>query len=589
MKKIIATVLLFCLLTVLLSGCAGDTDAQAADLVVYGTVYTAEEENGGIAEAFAVKDGKYIYVGDKQGAARYIQDGKTEVIDRTGAGLIIPGCTEGHSHYFDGTGLSTQLPGCGKSYDEVLEILAEKVKTENIGQFVSFGWNTFELQEKLLSGHSFAAEIESVAPGIPVVLIDNSGHSAVCNITALKNAGLWEKPEVRGGEVGLDKDGLPSGYVNDQAVFFVTDKVIEKPLTDEQYNAACVYAMNKLLSLGYTNALDAFTNMYHPTGLYEALKKMDEAGELKINVAGCFNIKSFDADIYRTRVDEVADIVKKYSGTHFDPAYIKLFADGVVEAGTGWMIDAYKEAEEGKEHGNIIWEQDELDAIVAYANGKGILVHTHTYGDAACKAAIDAYIASAAENGGEYRNSLGHARNIREEDILRAAENQIPIAENLIWHTDYNEKDPVQAAEKQYILGYVPQDVYDAGYPMRSLMENGVIMSSSTDAPAAEDVEGSIMNVLEVAVTGMLPGEDGEPFGKDELLSVKEGLQALTKNGAWQLGLEKERGSIKVGKYADFVILDRNILDYEGEQLRTIHDTKILYTYFEGEKVYAAR
>ena len=588
MKRKIAAILLVCLLAVSLSACEGAADTEAADLVVFGTIYTAEDENDGLAEAFAVKDGKYIFVGDRKSAERYIHKGRTEVIDRSGEGLIIPGCTEGHGHYFDGTGLNSQLPGCGEGYEEVLKILEEQVKTNDIKQFVSFGWNPYELAEKRAAGFNFAEQIESIAPGIPVVLIDGEGHGAVCNTTALKKAGILDDPEVRGGEVGLDKDGKPSGYLGDQAAYYAIDKVITKPLTDEQYHNACIYGMNRLLSLGYTNALDAFTNMYHPTGLYEAIKKMDDAGELKINIAGCYNIKSYDADIYQDRVDEVVEIAEKYSSAHFDPAFIKLFADGVVESGTGWIMDEYLYAEEGKEHGNIIWDQEELNSLIQYANQKGILIHTHSYGDAACKAVLDAYIASNQANGKEFRNSLGHVRNIQTEDILRAAEHKIPIAENLIWHTDYDESDSEQQQVKQYILGYVPEDIFYSGYPMKSLIENGVVMSSSTDAPAAEFIEGSIMNVLEVAVTGITPGDKAQPFAADELLTVREGLQALTINGAWQLGLEKERGSIKEGKYADFVILDQNILEYEGEQLRTIGDTRILNTYFEGENVYSA-
>lgn len=589
MKIIISMIFILCLLTISSAACAENDIALTADLVVFGTVYTAEDENESLAQAFAVKDGRYIYVGDKEGAKQYVAEGETEVLDLTGEGLVIPGATEGHGHYFDGVGLNTQLPGSGKSYNEVLEILKEKAETEDISQFVSFGWNSIEIQEKKNSGYNFAEEIESMAPGIPVVLIEGTGHAALCNTTALQKAGLLDHPEVRGGKVGLDKDGKPSGYLGDQAVFFVTDKVIEKPLNDEQYKNACVYGMNNLLRLGYTNALDAFTNMYNPTGLYEAIKKMDDAGELKINVAGCYNIKSYEADNYQSKVDEVVDIVNNYSGAHFDPGYIKLFTDGIVESGTGWILGEYTNVEAGKEHGNIIWNQDELDAITQYANSKGVIIHAHTYGDAACKSALDAYIASNEANGSEYRNCLAHVRNIQLEDIIRAAENKIPVAENLVWHTGYNESDPNELAIKQLQLSIVPEELYYSGYPMKSLLENGVIMSSSTDAPAAETIEGNIMNVLEVSVTGIVPNDTDQPFNEDELLTVKEGLQALTINGAWQLGLEEERGSIKVGKFADFVILDKNILDYEGEQLRTIHETKILNTYFEGEKVYTAQ
>ena len=589
MKKSIAVMLMIGLLAFSFSACAGNTNKNTADLVVYGTIYTAEDGDNEVVEAFAVKDGKYIYVGNKEDAQKYIKEGETEVIDRTGEGLIIPGCTEGHSHYFDGSGLNTQLPGSSCSYDEVLKILKERVENEGIKQFVSFGWNSSELTEKRHSGFNFAEELESVAPGIPAVLIDNSGHGAVCNTTALEKAGVLENPEVRGGIIELDSQGEPNGYLGDQAVFYVVDKVIEKPLTEEQYDKACEFAVNKLLELGYTNALDAFTNMYNPTGLYEAIKRMDDAGKLKINVAGCYNIKSYDSDIYKKRVDEVVDIVKNYSSTHFNPGYIKLFTDGVVEGGTGWMIEKYNNAAKGKEHGNIIWNQDELNAITQYANSKDIIIHAHTYGDAACKSALDAYIASNEANGSKFRNCIAHVRNIQDEDKVRAAENGIPVAANLIWHSDYDESKPADKKTKDYQISNIGEDRFYSGYPMKSLVDQGVNVSSSTDAPAAELVEGSIMNVLQVATTGVTPNDTAQPFAVNELLTVREGLKALTINGAWQLGLEKERGSILEGKYADFVILDKNILDYKGKQLNTIGDTKILNTYFEGENVYSAQ
>ena len=579
---------LVCLTLSVLSSCSsGDVKA---DLVVFSNIYTAENENNSEAKAFAVKDGKYIFVGNKEDAKKYIEEGKTEVIDKTDEGLIIPGCTEGHAHYFDGTGLSNQLIGCNQSYEEVLVTLENEFKNNHITQFVSFGWNTVSLMEKRAKGYNFADEIESKAPGIPVVLIDNAGHAAVCNKTALAKAGVSkENPYVRGGAVDLLKDGTPSGYVGDQAVFYLTDKAITRPLNDTQYRNACKYAQNELLRYGYTNALDAFTNMYDPTGLYEALKKMDEEKELKINVAECYNIKSFDSKIYKNKVDEVADIASKYSSKHCNPGYIKLFADGVVESGTGWISHSYTKYEPGKEHGNIIWEEPELDAIVTYANSKGLLIHTHSFGDAACTAMIDSYLNSNTINKKQFRNSLGHVRNIKTEDIVRCGENNISVAANLIWHYDYSDNDPAAKEVKDKVIANVGKDYYYAGYPMKSLVDKGVVVSSSTDAPAAMDIEGNILNVLEVATTGQAYNNDANPFNVGELLSIKEALKALTINGAWQLGLENERGSIKVGKYADFVILDTNFLNYEGAKLKTIHNAKILNTYFEGEKVYSAQ
>ena len=567
---------LMCLTIGALASCG----TEEADLVVYSNVYTAENENNSEAQAFAVKNGKYIYVGTAEGVKKYIKEGKTEVIQNNG--LVIPGCTEGHAHYFDGTGQSNQLKGCNKPYEDVLNILEEEFNKNHIKQFISFGWNTVDLMERRSQKHNFAEEIEKRAPGIPVVLIDNAGHSAVCNKTALAMAGVTkENPTVRGGAVDLLDDGRPTGYVGDQAVFYMTDKTISRPLNDEQYRAACLYAQNELLRYGYTNAVDAFTNMYDPTGLYEALKKMDDEGKLKINLAECYNIRSYDSEIYKSRVDEVKEIVKNYSSSHLHPEYIKLFADGIVEAGTGWMIEPYANGS----YGNIIWNQPEFDSIITYANHNGILIHAHTYGDAACKSLLDSFINSNEINGKQYRNCLAHVRNITEADMDRASQNNVSVAANMIWHSDYDLDDPSRKA----IIDNIGESRYLKGYQMKTLLNKGINISSSTDAPAAASLEGSVLNVIEVAVTGQEPESDIDPFAPNELLTVKEALECLTINGAKQLGIEDKCGSIKVGKNADFVVLDKNFLNYvEYKDLKTIHDSKIEYVYFEGNKVYPA-
>ena len=388
------------------------------------------------------------------------------------------------------------------------------------------------MHDTIASGVNIAEELEKLAPGIPVVLMSNSAHDAVCNTTALQKAGFLENTNFRGGEICLDLNGKPSGLVKDEAVYYIVEKSIGKLITDEQYLEAYKNVQKTLLGYGYTNILDAFTNLYDPSAAYVNLQKLDDEGNLNMNVAECFTIKSCDAENYKSKVDEVAKLTQNYKSKHTNPAFIKLFADGVVESTTGWMFDPYNNVASGKEHGNIVWQQDELNELVKYANSKNIMVHTHTYGDAACNALLNAYIASNKDNSGEFRNSLGHARNIKADDIKRAAENKIPIAENLVWHTDLDESNPSEAMQKQSILSHISQDNYYSGYPMKSLIDNGVVVSSSTDAPAAVYCTGNIQNVIEVATTGIIPEENAKPFTPSELLTVKNALKALTINGA---------------------------------------------------------
>ncbi|MDO5426731.1 MAG: hypothetical protein Q4F54_03165 [Coriobacteriia bacterium] len=123
-------------LTVFAVGCSFD---KSADLVVYGNIYTAEDENNSMAEAFAVKDGKYVYVGDKEGVKDYIKEGKTEVIDKTGEGMVMPGATEGHSHYFGQSAIETCLPVSNCSFNEMIDALKVQVANNNPEKFFAFG------------------------------------------------------------------------------------------------------------------------------------------------------------------------------------------------------------------------------------------------------------------------------------------------------------------------------------------------------------------------------------------------------------------------------------------------------------------
>ena len=553
-----------------------------ADTVVYGTIWTAEEDNNGMAEAFAVKDGKFIYVGDKEGVKDYIDEKNTEIIDKTGAGLIIPGCTEGHGHFFGIDAVMKMLPGFYMDYDELTELIRTEYNAGSIDRFFSYGLNILAMEaDEKNSNRCFAEELEEIAPGIPVVLIDNSAHSAMCNITALKQAGLWDSQDLRGGKFMKTEDGRINGIVMDQALPFIIDKVIGTMLSPDEYRAACMIAISNLHERGFTNFFDAWLNFADDSSLYKYIKEADEKGYLTINIGTCYNIRSYESDKYKEAVDHVYDLASEYQSEHFNPFYIKLFADGVVESRTGWMKGEYHYVEPGEEHGNQVWEPEEIEKITEYANSKGITIHTHTYGDAACEAVVDAYIESNKALGKNYRNGLGHVRNITDDTLQKIAENGISVAENLIWHSS-------GSAMTEDLKAFYPEGVFEHGYPMKSFLDKGINLSSSTDSPCGEVIEGTVMNIIEVATTGMDYQEEGNypAYWPEELLTVEEALKCLTINGAWQLGLEEERGSIKTGKYADYTIMDKNILEYTGKQLQEIHKVKINDIYFEGEKVY---
>ncbi|MBR4382566.1 MAG: amidohydrolase family protein, partial [Selenomonadaceae bacterium] len=148
--------------------------------------------------------------------------------------------------------------------------------------------------------------------------------------------------------------------------------------------------------------------------------------------------------------------------------------------------------------------------------------------------------------------------------------------EGALWH---HADDEVQ----DYLRQILPAEMADKGYPMKSYFDNGVIMSSHTDFPALSGSPDDPFGVMEIMVTGVYYPESGTPWWTEELLTREQVLTALTINVAKQMFIENERGSIKSGKYADFLLIDKDVLSCP---VKEIHTAKPAATYFEGKKVF---
>lgn len=607
MKRLIMPLVISGLLISGMCSCSNSSN-EVADLVVKGTIYTAEEENNGEATAFAVKDGKYIYVGDSAGVNKYIKEGSTTVINNEN-GLVIPGATEGHGHFIGVDALMRQFPGYDVQYfaepgqKGLKDILKETLQNNpNSKFFISWGlvFHKFKENPNFDPNKSYAQEIQDVVDelhmDIPVIFFDNAGHQALCNNKVLKEAGLYDfdKKEIiapPGGTVYLTEDkSAPNGWIGDELVFYTANKVLDfNSVDDKVFQNAVNAGLNELHARGFTNYLDAAINALNAEKLYKNIKELDTKNDFGLNMASCYIVQKPDANNLHGKIDDAKALADSYKTNHFDPYNIKLWIDGVTESRTGWVSKEYPNPiSEDFKYGNKIWGREEIKDIVTYSNKHNLQVHSHTFGDEAVSATIDAYIYSDGLYGKFNYNSLGHVRNIKYEDIDRCARNKISIAENLVWHNSgISEGENYEAMFEKYSK-ILPEGFWETGYPMKSLLDAGVNVTSSTDAPAAEAIKGSIQNIIEVATTGMDPNMETRPFGISELLSVKEALQCLTINGAKQLGIEDKCGSIKVGKNADFVVLDKNFLHYvELEDLKTIHNTNVECVYFEGKKVFS--
>ena len=323
-----------------------------------------------------------------------------------------------------------------------------------------------------------------------------------------------------------------------------------------------------LLSEGYTMYLDGYSTYFFNESLFKAAQQTDQAGDLHFVLGTTYELDSW------MDVDEVLDKAceaKKYASTHVKPNWLKVFIDGTVETGTGFVEPLYPDGHQGEPN----WSEEELTDITRKANEKGITMHAHVMGNKGVNRIVNAYI-----NGGkdEMRNTLVHVRNVDTTDLKRMAEHNIHVAAGLLWHH--------YADFKQEILmsGIMPLGMELRGYPMKSFFDYGVNASSHSDFPALSDSPDDPFGIMEIAVTGVYAPEQGKPWWTEELLTREQALQALTINVARQMFLENERGSIKEGKYADFLLVTKDVLTCPENE---IHEAKTAATYFEGKKVFA--
>ena len=555
----------------LLASCQSN---NSADLVVYGKIYTAEGNQ--IVEAFAVKDGKYVYVGDKAGAEAFVEEGKTEVVDYSGKGLVMPGCGNGHAHYT--LGYAIQSVGTVIGYEdspekflkEIVPAAVKKAKDNGAKAIFGQGWNLMTFEHNMPTRQ----QLDAICSDIPIYFADEEGHKGLANTLALVNAGIMKadgtvlKKEIRGGEIGFAADGTPNGFLSEQAGTYTRSFLDNENLFSIDIAKATMESVQKhLLSEGYTMYVDGYSTYFFNENIFKAAQQIDQAGDLHIVLGLTTELDSW-MDMEKV-LDKAAD-AKKYASTRVKPNWLKIFVDGTVEPGTGFVEPLYPDGHQGV----VLWTEEELTDITRKANEKGVTVHTHVMGNKGVNRIVSAYV-----NGGkdEMRNTLVHVHSVYPEDYKRMADHNIYVTEGMLWHHFSNDKQELLKA------GYVPVGMETKSYPMKSFFDNGIVMSSHSDFPALSGSPDDPFGIMEVAVTGVYYPEQAKPWWPEELLTREQALQALTINVAKQMFIENERGSISTGKYADFLLLTKDVLECPVTE---IHEAKPAATYFEGKKVF---
>ena len=546
-----------------------------ADLVVYGKIFTSEKKNQ-IVEAFAVKDGKYIYVGDKKGAATFIKRGKTEVVDYTGKGLVVPGCGNGHAHYLSAYAVESfgtiidREDSVDKFLTEIVPAAVKKAKSTGAKAVYGMGWNTSEFMKNMPNRH----QLDDICNDIPMFFADEENHKALVNTALLVKSGIMDengnvlKSEIRGGEIDFGADGTPTGYLKEQAQNYVRSFLDNKSLYSvDMAKADLAKVEQTLLSKGYTMYLDGFSTYLFNDTCYKAAQHFDNVGNMHFILGTTYEIESWmDVDSALAKAHDA----KKYESAHVKPNWIKLFMDGTVETGTGFIEPLYNDGHQGIPN----WSEEELTNITRKANSNGLTMHVHVMGNKGVNRVVNSLI-----NGGkdEMRNTLVHVYSVNQSDYKRMADHNIYVTEGMLWH---HADDNLQ----QELLKILPKELNTRGYPMKSYFDNGVTASSHSDFPALSGSPDDPFGIMEIMLTGVYYPENSKAWWTEELLTREQALTALTINVAKQMFLENERGSISKGKFADFLLVNKDVLSCPVTE---IHTAKPAATYFEGKKVFS--
>jgi len=474
-----------------------------------------------------------------------------------GGRVVLPGLTDAHGHVYSQGVLTVSLNLLGApSLEAAVAAIGEYAAGRRVGWILGRGWNQVIWPTKAFPR---AADIDAVVADRPVWLKRIDGHAGWANSKTLEIAGIGaDTPDPVGGKILRDSNGNATGVLIDNAMDLV-EKHLPQP-TRADIREAYLGAVRSLLALGITCVHDAGISKTEA----EVYLSMADDGELGLRIYAMLsdageNLAAFDRP------------VRHYGNDHLDIAAVKLYADGALGSRGAAMLEPY--ADDPENRGLPFWTQEQLDGFVRTANDKGFQVAIHAIGDLGNRMALDAFERVQGGKPSPLRNRVEHAQIIAVSDIPRFARLGV-IASMQPTHatSDMNMAEDRIGAER--IRG---------GYAWRRLLDSGAVIASGSDFPV--ELPNPFYG-LYAAVTRQ--DRDGLPAGgwyPDQAMTRAEALHSFTLAAAYAAHQEDYLGSLEPGKWADFIIIDR---DYFRVPPSDIDDIRVLQTWVGGKLVYDA-
>ncbi|UXX83187.1 amidohydrolase [Roseovarius pelagicus] len=554
--------------------------AQQADMVILNGKVLTMDDDVPRAEAVAIADGLILAVGNTSDIRALAGPG-TQVVDAGGA-TVLPGFIDSHVHLFQGSASLEFMSLEGVQGRAALERAVHSYAANNPNEPLILGMGT---NYGILDGaEPTRHDLDAILSDRPLALLAPDIHTVWANTMALDRAGILHGAKVaEGSTIVMGDDGLATGLLLETGAFgpviklsktggrdmlgYVTGNDPEPPATEAERamdRALITRGLNHAASKGVTTMHNMDGNFYQ----LELLTEIDAAGDLAARMQVPFHLKNFDP---LDRLEEAAEMRRKYTGDRVWSGAVKMFMDGVIDARTALMIRGYPDAPDVT--GDAVFEPEHFNEACRRIDALGLQICVHAIGDLAVRRTLDGYQFAREANGArDSRHRIEHIEVITPEDIPRisalgAVASMQPLHSALGGHFPPIPQGTI-LHDDQYPYAFAWQRIRDSGAPL----------TFSTDWPV---VPVDVMPSIQAAVAPINPGAPWDVRPQ----SLMDTLASYTRANAWVEFSEGRKGQLIAGQLGDVVVMDRDI---EAMDPSTLGTAKPVLTVCGGRVTYSA-
>jgi predicted amidohydrolase YtcJ len=533
------------LLLLVLTSCSSKKDV---DLIVFNAkVYTVDNKFT-ISEAFAVKDGKILKTGTSADILKAFK--AKEELDASGK-AVYPGFIDGHSHFFTyGSSLQHADLSGTKSWQEILQRLNAFALQNKDGWLIGAGWDQNDWEDKTFPNNS---QLSKLFPGRPVFLSRIDEHAAIVNEAAIKLSGLTPGLKIEGGVVET-KDGKLTGILIDNATELVARKIPAG--TPQQIAKGLLDAQTNCFAAGLTTVTDCGLD-YQSIALIDSLQK---ARQLKMRMYVMLSDKPANYEYLFKNGAFKTDGLNVRS--------FKVYSDGSLGSRGACLLEPY--ADKPGHSGFLLSNKKHFAEVAEKIFAKGFQMCTHAIGDSANREILNVY-GTVLKGKNDRRWRIEHAQVVSPADFnLFQKFSIIPSVQ------------PTHATSDMYWAGErLGANRLKNAYAYNQLLQQNRWLVLGTDFPVEKI--SPLLTFYAAVARKDAKGFPAKGFQAENSLSKEETLRGMTIWAAKGSFEEKEKGSLEAGKFADFVILDRDIMTARSQD---ILKTKVVQTFLNGEKVF---